>query len=68
MPEYRTVYFANGNDVHTVIVDGVVRLRDRRAVGVDEDAVLDAAQREAELAMERLGLGWALETSPSFWG
>ncbi len=68
MPEYRTVYFANGNDVHTVIVDGVVRLRDRRALGVDEDAVLDAAQREAELAMERLGLGWALETAPGFWG
>ncbi len=68
MPEYRTVYFANGNDVHTVIVDGVVRLRDRKAVGVNEDVVLDAAQREAELAMERLGLGWALETAPRFWG
>ena len=68
MPEFRTVYFANGNDVHTVIVDGVVRLRDRKAIGVDEDAVLDAAQREAELVMSRLGLQRELETPPMFWG
>lgn len=68
MPLFRIVYFANGNDVHTVIVDGVIRLEDRRAVGVDENAVLDEAQREADLMVERAGLSALLETPATFWG
>ena len=67
MPLYRIVCFANGNDVDTVIVDGVVRLRDRRAVGLDEDAVIDAAEREAALMIERLGLQALLATPDTFW-
>ena len=51
MPEFRAVYFANGNDVHTVIVDGRILLRDRKALTVDEDCVLDAADREADLML-----------------
>lgn len=61
------VNFANGNDVHTVIVNGRVLLRDRKALSVNEDAVLDAAQRETDLMLERSGLTHLLETPDSFW-
>lgn len=67
MPEFRVTCFANGNDVHTVLVDGRVLLRDRRPVHVDQDAVLDAAQREAERMIDRLDLRYALETPRMFW-
>jgi cytosine/adenosine deaminase-related metal-dependent hydrolase len=68
MPLFRVVYFATGNDVHTVIVDGRVVLEDRRAMQVDEDRVLDDAQRETELLLDRLGLHALLDTPSSFWG
>ncbi len=67
MPLQRIVCFANGNDVLTVIVDGVVRLRDRRATSINEDRVIDAAEREAALMIERLGLEPLLETPADFW-
>ena len=67
MPEFRVTYFANGNDVHTVLVGGRVLLRDRKPLHVDQDAVLDAAQRETELMIERLGLRDALRTPDKFW-
>ena len=67
MPEFRAVYFANGNDVHTVIVDGKILLRDRKALTVDEDSVLDAADREADLMIDRLGLRDLLKTPDTFW-
>ncbi|MCT7664884.1 amidohydrolase family protein [Shinella kummerowiae] len=68
MPEFRVTYFANGNDVHTVLVGGKVLLRDRQPVHVDQDAVLDAAQRAADRMIDRLGLRDALETPRMFWG
>jgi cytosine/adenosine deaminase-related metal-dependent hydrolase len=68
MPEFRLTYFANGNDVDTVIVDGEVVLRDRRATLVDEDAILDAAQAETERLVARLGLSDLLRTPETFWG
>jgi 5-methylthioadenosine/S-adenosylhomocysteine deaminase len=67
MPEFRVTCFANGNDVHTVLVGGRVLLRNREPVHVDQDAVLDAAQREAELMIDRLGIRKSLETPPMFW-
>ena len=67
MPEFRVTCFANGNDVHTVLVGGKVLLRDRRPLHVDEDAVLDAAQHEAERMIDRLDLRDALETPRMFW-
>ena len=69
MPLFRSVCFANGNDVHTVIVDGRIALEDRKAMFVDEEKILDAAQRECaadaqagrggrydERAQERMGV------------
>lgn len=67
MPEFRLTCFANGNDVHTVIVDGRVVLADRRAMLVDEDAILDAAEAETRLLVERLDLGPLLRTPDTFW-
>ncbi|QFU15661.1 amidohydrolase family protein [Microvirga thermotolerans] len=68
MPVFRLIYFANGNDVDTVIVDGRIALKDRRAVFVDEDEVLDDAQRETEAMLDRTGFRFMLETPRMFWG
>jgi cytosine/adenosine deaminase-related metal-dependent hydrolase len=68
MPEFRLTYFANGNDVHSVIVGGQVVLENRKAVLVDEDTILDRAQAETQALVERLGLQDLLRTPESFWG
>lgn len=68
MPLYRVAYFANGNDVRTVIVNGRVLMRDRVVLTVDERAVVDLAQREAELAIRRAGLDSLTRTPEGFWG
>ncbi|WP_127753886.1 amidohydrolase family protein [Devosia sp. 1566] len=67
MPVSRIVCFANGNDVHTVIVDGKILMRDRKVTTVDEDKVLDAAQRETDLMLKRTGLEHLLDTPDTFW-
>jgi hypothetical protein len=68
MPVYRMVYFANGEDVSTVIVDGRILMRDRRVLSVNEVDVLTAAQREADLAMKRAGLENLTALPDGFWG
>lgn len=68
MPLYRVAYFANGNDVETVIVNGEVLMLDREVQTVNESDVLEMAQREIEAAMERTGLQHLTATPPSFWG
>ena len=67
MPVFRLIYFANGNDVDTVIVDGRIALKDRKATFVDEDEVLDNAQRETEAMLDRTGFRFMLETPQMFW-
>ena len=52
---------------HTVIVDGQVRLENRQAVGVDEDKVLDEAQAETELMLDRLDMRHLLAMPETFW-
>ena len=66
MPVMRVVYFANGNDVSDVIVDGRVLMEDR-VTHVDETAVLDAADAEAARFLERAGMGDLTQTRPGFW-
>ena len=68
MPLYRIAYFANGNDVSTVLVNGRVLMRDRRVLSVNEERVLTFAQREADAAIKRTGLGKLTETPDGFWG
>jgi len=68
MPLYRIAYFANGNDVSTVLVDGRVLMRDRVVLSVNEAAVLTMAQAEADAAIRRSGLERLVETPEGFWG
>jgi cytosine/adenosine deaminase-related metal-dependent hydrolase len=68
MPLYRIAYFANGNDVSTVLVNGRVLMRDRTVLTVNEDEVLTLAQREADAAIKRTGLQRLQETPEGFWG
>jgi 5-methylthioadenosine/S-adenosylhomocysteine deaminase len=68
MPLYRVAYFANGNDVSTVLVNGRILMRDRRVLSVNEDSVLTLAQREADLAIRRAGLQGLTATPEGFWG
>ena len=68
MPLYRVAYFANGNDVTTVVVNGRVLMRDRRVLTVNVPRVLELAQRESDAAIRRSGLDSLLQTPDGFWG
>jgi cytosine/adenosine deaminase-related metal-dependent hydrolase len=68
MPAYRVAYFANGNDVSTVLVDGRVLMRDRQVLSVNEIEVLELAEREAQAAIERTGLERLTALPDGFWG
>jgi len=68
MPAYRIAYFAQGSDVHTVIVDGRIVMENRRALTVDEDTVLDLAQQSADRVIHRAGLEPLLAVPERFWG
>jgi 5-methylthioadenosine/S-adenosylhomocysteine deaminase len=48
-------YSASATDVDTVIVDGVIRIRDRRPVGFDGDAIVADAQAVSERLWSRHG-------------
>jgi cytosine/adenosine deaminase-related metal-dependent hydrolase len=56
MVVHRLIYEAVGNDVETVVVGGRVVMENRRVLTVDEEAALDAAQREGEAVVARAGL------------
>jgi 5-methylthioadenosine/S-adenosylhomocysteine deaminase len=47
-PIHALVDCGYADDVETVLVDGVVRMRDRRIPGLDLDGLLDAAQEAAD--------------------
>jgi cytosine/adenosine deaminase-related metal-dependent hydrolase len=68
MPLYRVAYFANGNDVSTVVVNGRVLMRDRVVLSVDEAQVVAMAEREAAAAIARTGLDSLTRTPEGFWG
>ena len=68
MPLYRVAYFANGNDVSTVVVNGRVLMRDRVVLSVDEGTVVAMAEREAAAAIARTGLDSLTRTPEGFWG
>ncbi|MDQ6617154.1 MAG: amidohydrolase [Actinomycetota bacterium] len=53
-PVSNLVYAADGSDVHTVLVDGRVLLRDRVAMTLDEPAVLAEARAAAARVIGRI--------------
>mgnify|MGYP003943375083 CR=1 FL=1 len=60
-------FYANGNDVETVIVDGRILMQDRRVLSVDERAVVQFAREQAEKAFERQDIRDYLEMDEGFW-
>jgi cytosine/adenosine deaminase-related metal-dependent hydrolase len=67
MPVARVVYFANGQDVHDVVVGGRVLLRDGAAPHLDAAAIAEAATREAETMLDRTGFRGMVVEEPG-WG
>ena len=68
MPVFRVVYFANGADVDTVIVNGKVLMENRIVKTVNESEVLEMAQRETDDMLDRMDLRGLLNTPERFWG
>ncbi len=68
MPAYRIAYYALGSDVDTVIVDGQILMEHRQVKTVNENEVLDLAQRAADLAIARAGLANFTLLPDRFWG
>ena len=68
MPLFHLVYFANGNDVDTVIVGGEVMLDSGRATRLSEADVLNDAARETEQMIDRIGAREMLGLPRGFWG
>jgi cytosine/adenosine deaminase-related metal-dependent hydrolase len=52
-PVNNLVYNADGRSVHTVIVDGEVRIEDGKPVFLDENVLLDRVQAGAERLLSR---------------
>ena len=68
MPVDKITYFANGNDVDTVIVDGKILMEHREVKTVDEYVILERAQEEIEAAVVRSGMKNLYETTDRYWG
>ncbi|TRO46244.1 amidohydrolase [Candidatus Bathyarchaeota archaeon] len=64
----RVAYYANGNDVDTVLVDGEILMEGRVVKTVEEAEVLEMAQREAEAIIERNGLRPLMDYTAGYWG
>ena len=68
MPVTRLAHFANAADVDTVIVDGKIVLSHRVPENVNEEEILDSANAELSLALERSGLQQLSVEPTDFWG
>jgi 5-methylthioadenosine/S-adenosylhomocysteine deaminase len=68
MQPFRVIYFANGNDVDTVLVGGKVLLSGGRPVHADQVGILAEAQREAERMIGRIGAHDSIGLPEGFWG
>jgi cytosine/adenosine deaminase-related metal-dependent hydrolase len=68
MPVTRLAHFANAADVDTVIVDGNVLLSQRVSKHVNEKEILEAANAELLMALERSGLQHLTTEPADFWG
>jgi cytosine/adenosine deaminase-related metal-dependent hydrolase len=64
----RVAYYANGNDVDTVLVDGEILMEDRVVKTVDEAEVLEMAQKETEAAIDRNDLRHLMDYTAGYWG
>ena len=66
-PANMIAWYVRGNDVDTVIVDGVMLMEGREMLTVDEARVLEYARQEIKKSFERVDISRYLEHSPEFW-
>lgn len=68
MVPQRLAYMASGQDVHTVVVNGEVVMRDRQILTVDETTIMRDAERAFWEMVDRADVREDLEIPPRFWG
>lgn len=68
MPAFHLIYFANGNDVDTVVIDGEILLEGGRPVKTDVATIVAAANREAEKLVSRMNLHEMIGQPEGFFG
>jgi len=68
MPVHRVAYFANGNDVDTVIINGEVLMENRVVKTVNEAEVIELAEKAIKDAINRTNLQHLLILPERFWG
>ncbi|MHA2246407.1 MAG: amidohydrolase family protein [Candidatus Hodarchaeales archaeon] len=64
----RVAYEVSGQDVETVIVEGEILMENSNVKNVKENLILEAAQEEAENAVERGQLEKYIKIPINFWG
>ena len=64
----KVTYFANGNDVDTVIVDGEILMENRVVKSIDEQQVLDDAQEQLKVALGRVDAKGLFDITENYWG
>lgn len=62
------VCFADGSDVDNVIIDGKLKISGNIALGIDENVIFEAANKEAEVIVNRAGLSKFAYQDEIFWG
>jgi cytosine/adenosine deaminase-related metal-dependent hydrolase len=67
LPVDKVTYFANGNDVDTVIVDGEILMQGREVKTVDEYKVMEDAQEQLELALGRVDSSSMFDLTKNYW-
>jgi cytosine/adenosine deaminase-related metal-dependent hydrolase len=68
MPVDKVTFFANGNDVDTVIVDGEILMQGREVKHVDEHKIMEDAQEQLELAIGRVDSSSLYDLTKNYWG
>ncbi len=68
MPVDKVTFFANGNDVDTVIVDGEILMQGREVKTVDEHKIMEDAQEQLEYALGRVDSSKLYDLTPNYWG
>jgi cytosine/adenosine deaminase-related metal-dependent hydrolase len=68
MPVDKVTFFANGNDVDTVIVDGEILMQGREVKLVDEHKIMEDAQEQLELAIGRVDSSSLYDLTKNYWG
>jgi 5-methylthioadenosine/S-adenosylhomocysteine deaminase len=67
MTTHRLAYYARGEDVETVMVQGQLVMENRKVLTVDEDEILEWAHAEAEHTVDVFGLKPLMQRNAKYW-